>query len=96
MLQKRKWEGGLTIDRNTWGYVRNHQLSEFLDIHEIISHFASVIRYCGVFKKILSVSIAVLLKQDLCNSPATFLFRNVDGECRWRVTIDMKLRCLAA
>jgi len=45
VLQKRKFEGGLTIDRYTWGYRRNSNLADFLSVHEIISHFASVIRY---------------------------------------------------
>ena len=46
VLQKRKFEGGLTIDRYTWGYRRNSNLADFLSVHEIISHFASVIS-CG-------------------------------------------------
>lgn len=46
VVQKRKFEGGLTIDRNTWGYRRNNHLSDFLSVHEIISHFAAVIS-CG-------------------------------------------------
>ncbi|XP_064595047.1 alpha-L-fucosidase-like [Liolophura sinensis] len=36
-LQKRKWENAMTIDKDSWGYRRNADLSEYLTMEEVIS-----------------------------------------------------------
>ncbi|XP_076100706.1 alpha-L-fucosidase-like [Mytilus galloprovincialis] len=46
VVQKHKFEGGLTIDRDAWAYRRNVQLSNFLSPHDIISNLVSIVS-CG-------------------------------------------------
>ncbi|XP_071965748.1 alpha-L-fucosidase-like [Antedon mediterranea] len=41
-----KWENCMTIDKKSWGYRRNSQLSDYLTTHEIISTLAETVS-CG-------------------------------------------------
>ncbi|XP_076453793.1 alpha-L-fucosidase-like [Babylonia areolata] len=45
-LQKFKWEGGLTIDVSSWGFVRNAPLSSYLSIEDILTRLIQVVS-CG-------------------------------------------------
>lgn len=45
-VQKFKWEGGLTIDKRSWGFVRNSPLSSYLTIQDIITRLVQVVS-CG-------------------------------------------------
>ncbi|XP_067936577.1 alpha-L-fucosidase-like [Watersipora subatra] len=46
VLQKRKWENCDTAQKSTWGYARNKDLSDYQDIHSILSKIAQTIS-CG-------------------------------------------------
>jgi len=46
-LQNHKWENCMTIDYTTWGYARNHDLSFYLSIEELIESLASTVAYGG-------------------------------------------------
>lgn len=45
-LQNRKWENAMTIDKLSWGYRRNVDLSAYVTIEELIQTFVSTIS-CG-------------------------------------------------
>lgn len=36
VLQKRKWENAMTIDKKSWGYRANARLDEFLTTEQLI------------------------------------------------------------
>lgn len=44
ILQKRKWESGMTIDRSSWGYRREASLNSILTIEEMIGRVISAVR----------------------------------------------------
>jgi len=46
VLQKHKWENCMTIDRHSWGYRRNSQLSEYLDMDELTKTLMETVS-CG-------------------------------------------------
>ncbi|XP_074649548.1 alpha-L-fucosidase-like isoform X1 [Tubulanus polymorphus] len=46
VLQKHKWENCMTIDRGSWGYRRNSQLSDYLTMDEITQTLAETVS-CG-------------------------------------------------
>lgn len=46
ILQKKKWENAMTIDRYSWGYRRNIQLSQLLTTESIIEQLAMTVS-CG-------------------------------------------------
>jgi len=46
VLQKRKWENAMTLDRGSWGYRRNAQISAYLSQFDIIKTLAETIS-CG-------------------------------------------------
>lgn len=46
VLVPHKWENAMTMDKKSWGYRRNTQLSDFLTLHELISSLASTVS-CG-------------------------------------------------
>ena len=48
-LQKRKWENAMTIDRQSWGYRRNTNLSQFLSMDELIDTMVETVRYSLLF-----------------------------------------------
>ncbi|XP_055958257.1 alpha-L-fucosidase [Patella vulgata] len=48
-LLKRKWETGLTIDRKSWGFRRNANLSDYLTTQYLISTFAETVSLGGNF-----------------------------------------------
>ncbi|KAI5638558.1 alpha-L-fucosidase domain-containing protein [Phthorimaea operculella] len=45
-LQKHKWENAFTIDKQSWGYRRNMELSEILTTNELIENIVSTVS-CG-------------------------------------------------
>ncbi|XP_050412655.1 alpha-L-fucosidase isoform X1 [Patella vulgata] len=45
-LQTHKWVNAMTIDRQSWGYRRNADLSQYLSIEEILATFAQTVS-CG-------------------------------------------------
>ncbi|KAK7483639.1 hypothetical protein BaRGS_00025072 [Batillaria attramentaria] len=45
-LQPRKWENAMTLDRSSWGFRRNAQLSSYLTIEELLETLASTVS-CG-------------------------------------------------
>jgi len=44
VLQKRKWENAMTIDKGSWGYRRNVDLASYLTNKELVSTLAETIR----------------------------------------------------
>lgn len=36
VLQKRKWENAMTIDKKSWGYRANARIDDFLTTNELI------------------------------------------------------------
>ncbi|XP_069141827.1 alpha-L-fucosidase-like isoform X2 [Argopecten irradians] len=46
VLQKRKWENAASLDKQSWGYRRNMDLSDVLTIQEVIGTLAETIS-CG-------------------------------------------------
>ncbi|ESO99506.1 hypothetical protein LOTGIDRAFT_158597 [Lottia gigantea] len=44
VLQKRKWENAMTIDRQSWGFRRNAALDEYLTTDELIDTFVETVR----------------------------------------------------
>ncbi|XP_060063347.1 alpha-L-fucosidase-like [Ylistrum balloti] len=46
VLQKRKWENSMTIDKYSWGYRRRARLDDFLTMEDITSVIASTVS-CG-------------------------------------------------
>ncbi|XP_070580012.1 alpha-L-fucosidase-like [Ptychodera flava] len=46
VLQKHKWENCMTIDTGSWGYRRNVQLSNYLDMEELTELMAETVS-CG-------------------------------------------------
>jgi alpha-L-fucosidase len=46
-LQSKKWENAMTIDRNSWGYVRRSQLNAYYSIRELILELVQTIAYGG-------------------------------------------------
>ncbi|CAL4059913.1 unnamed protein product, partial [Meganyctiphanes norvegica] len=46
VLQAHKWENCLTLDKESWGYRRNANATDYLTIHEILSTMAETIS-CG-------------------------------------------------
>ncbi|KAK9498474.1 hypothetical protein O3M35_003107 [Rhynocoris fuscipes] len=46
-LQNHKWENAMTLDRNTWGFVRTSTLKDYLSIHELIQTMVETISYGG-------------------------------------------------
>ncbi|XP_050411916.2 alpha-L-fucosidase [Patella vulgata] len=45
-LQKRKWENAMTIDRRSWGFRRNAQLSDYLSTEQLLATFIETVS-CG-------------------------------------------------
>nr|XP_042904153.1 alpha-L-fucosidase [Parasteatoda tepidariorum] len=45
-LQPRKWENAMTLDKGSWGYRRNLQLSDYLTTDELITTLAETVS-CG-------------------------------------------------
>jgi alpha-L-fucosidase len=43
-LQTHKWENAMTIDKQSWGFRRETQLSDYLTIHELITTLAETVR----------------------------------------------------
>lgn len=46
VLQRRKWENAMTLDKLSWGYRRNAKLQDFITIDELIETFVTTIS-CG-------------------------------------------------
>lgn len=46
VLQPRKWENAMTIDRGSWGFRRNTKFQDYLTIEELIQTFVTTIS-CG-------------------------------------------------
>ncbi|XP_067938845.1 alpha-L-fucosidase-like [Watersipora subatra] len=45
-LVNHKWENALTIDKRSWGYRRNSDISDYLSINDLITQLASTVS-CG-------------------------------------------------
>lgn len=45
-LQPHKWENALTIDKESWGYRRNADLSDYLTLNELIKELVVTVS-CG-------------------------------------------------
>lgn len=46
VLQKHKWENAMTIDKKSWGYRRNADLSQYLTTAELIKELVITVS-CG-------------------------------------------------
>ena len=46
VLQPRKWENAMTVDKHSWGYRRDAQLGDFLTIDELLTTLVETIS-CG-------------------------------------------------
>lgn len=68
VLQKRKWENALTIDKYSWGYRADARLEDFLTSEELIE---------GAFYLLALFFIYITLIKILNN------FRNCDYHCDW-------------
>jgi len=42
-----KWENAMTIDGTTWGFARNHNLSSYLTIEQLMESLISTVAYGG-------------------------------------------------
>ncbi|XP_066943692.1 alpha-L-fucosidase-like isoform X2 [Macrobrachium rosenbergii] len=49
VLQPHKWERGISLDRQSWGYRREAQVKDYLSINELISQMAETISCGGNF-----------------------------------------------
>uniref|UniRef100_A0A6A7G4B0 alpha-L-fucosidase n=1 Tax=Hirondellea gigas TaxID=1518452 RepID=A0A6A7G4B0_9CRUS len=49
VVQDHKWEGGLTLDKYSWGYRRNAVFADFLTPHEVITRLVTVVSCGGNF-----------------------------------------------
>ncbi|CAN8021386.1 unnamed protein product [Ixodes persulcatus] len=47
ILLKHKWENAMTIDKHSWGYRRNANLSDYLSIEKLIEELASTVSCNG-------------------------------------------------
>jgi len=45
VLQKRKWENAMTVDKRSWGYRRDANLASMLTMEELIGQLAGTVRY---------------------------------------------------
>jgi len=46
VLQKHKWENCMTVDKHSWGYRRNAQLSDYLTTYDLIKQLVTTVS-CG-------------------------------------------------
>ncbi|CAG2110056.1 unnamed protein product [Medioppia subpectinata] len=46
VLQPHKWENAMTLDKSSWGFRRNSQLSDYLTTHELVTTLAQTVS-CG-------------------------------------------------
>ncbi|CAL4115880.1 unnamed protein product, partial [Meganyctiphanes norvegica] len=46
VLQQKKWENALTFDRYSWGFRRNANMSDYLNIEEVLEQLVSTVS-CG-------------------------------------------------
>ncbi|KAF5277103.1 hypothetical protein FQA39_LY06341 [Lamprigera yunnana] len=46
VLLSHKWENAMTLDKSSWGYRRNTQLSDYMTIHELLKTLAETVS-CG-------------------------------------------------
>jgi len=46
-LLEHKWENAFTLDRNSWGYARNDDLTHYLNITEVLYEVVSTVAYGG-------------------------------------------------
>ena len=44
VVQSRKWENAMTIDRHSWGFRREATLADYLSIEEILEEFVTTVR----------------------------------------------------
>ena len=43
-LQNHKWENAMTVDKHSWGYRRNVDVTSYLTITELLNELASTVR----------------------------------------------------
>ena len=46
-LQAKKWENAMTIDRNSWGYVRRSQLASYYSLRELLLELVQTVAFGG-------------------------------------------------
>ena len=44
-----KYENAMTIQRTSWGYIRNTNISGYLTIEELLSELITTVRYINSF-----------------------------------------------
>lgn len=44
VLNKKKWENCMEMDRYSWGYRRNARLADYFSMHELLSEVAETVR----------------------------------------------------
>ena len=51
VLQTRKWENAMTIDKEAWAFRRNARLLDFLTTHELIETLVTTVSCGGKYSR---------------------------------------------
>ena len=49
-LVNHKYENAMTIQKTSWGYIRNTDISGYLTIHDILYELVTTVRYVNIIK----------------------------------------------
>ena len=72
VLQKKKWENAMTIDKKAWGSRRDAQLSDFLTTEELIETLVTTVS-CGGRLRLLTVLFNDARRSTCAVEPRTSL-----------------------
>ena len=58
-LVKHKWENCMKIDENSWGYVRNSNISDYATIQDLLYQLASTVRQGDEIRQKAIITLAI-------------------------------------